>query len=109
MLKSTVELSFGKMCIRTYSCKEMRKVGVGGQREKLTHKVVSLSHLWRAKSCLKWSHRNHVSSHHWTDRSLKESITLDDMIHCAETISSGELSQYSQELRDEPFEPDKGT
>lgn len=27
----------------------------------------------------------------------------------AETMSSGELSQYSQELRDEPFDTNKGT
>lgn len=34
LLKSTVELSFGKMCISTYSCKEMRKVEKGGAEGK---------------------------------------------------------------------------
>lgn len=60
LLKSTVELSFGKMCISTYSLRKWGRWRREGQREKLTHKVVSLSHLWRAQSCPKLSHRNHV-------------------------------------------------
>lgn len=112
LLKPTVELSFGKMCIRTYSCKEMRKVGVRvGDRGKSWPTRWSASATYgELRAVPNWVIGTMYpliigQTAHW-----KRASPWMIWFTVAETISSRGLSQYSQELRAlEPWEGDLNT
>lgn len=105
--------------IRTYPCRKMRKT-VWSKRESwpiswclsLSHPMGGSTAEKALQSCLKLSHRSQVlvSSHQPsldTGCFLRASPWI-IQIPVAETISSEGLSQYSQFLREEHFDPDKG-